>query len=173
MYTFRLTTANDLPSIMAIIREIQEDFRQAGIDQWQDGYPNEETFRADIENEESYVLLEDDRLVATAMITFRGEPTYNIIEGAWLTNEPYMVIHRIAVRPSLRGQRIANRIFDYAAQLCLQKGVAHQRIDTHKDNKAMQRVIERLGYTYCGIIYVRGGAARLAYEKEIANNIIK
>lgn len=166
-YTFRQTSEADLPAIMTIVKEVQANFHHAGVDQWQDGYPNEETFRQDMRNGESYVLLRGDTLVATAMICFRGEPTYEEIEGAWLTDEPYVVVHRIAVMPALRGQRLADRIFDHVRQLCKEKGVGRQRIDTHTDNRSMRRVIERQGYTYCGIIYVRGHSPRLAYEKAL------
>ena len=171
MQTFRRTTEQDLPFIMDIIREVQENFRIAGIDQWQDGYPDEASFREDMQHGDSYVLLDGETVVATAMITFRGEPTYNQIEGAWLTNEPYAVIHRIAVSPSLRGKRLAERFFEEMILMCKEKEITRLRIDTHQENKAMQRLILRLNYTYCGIIYVRGGAPRLAYEREVGEAI--
>ena len=166
-YTFRQTREEDLQTIMAIIREVQTNFRLAGIDQWQDGYPNEETFRADMQRGESYVLLKENAVVATAMVSFRGEPTYEKIDGAWLTDQAYVVVHRIAVQPSMRGQRLTDCIFKHVSQMCKEKGVTRQRIDTHADNSPMRRVIERHGYSYCGIIYVRGGAPRLAYEKAL------
>ena len=37
-------------------------------------------------------------------------------------------------------------------------------LDTHKDN-IMQYNIEKYGFTYCGIIYLASGDARLAYQK--------
>ena len=39
------------------------------------------------------------------------------------------------------------------------------RIDTHKDNKIMQGLLERHGFSYCGIIYLLNGAPRLAYQR--------
>ncbi len=39
------------------------------------------------------------------------------------------------------------------------------RIDTHNDNKIMQHVIEKNGFIRCGIIYVKDGSPRIAYEK--------
>jgi hypothetical protein len=41
------------------------------------------------------------------------------------------------------------------------------RIDTHHDNKIMQHNILKHGFTYCGIIYLLSGDARLAYQKMV------
>lgn len=38
------------------------------------------------------------------------------------------------------------------------------RVDTHADNKTMQRLIEKNGFTKCGTIYVKNGTARIAYQ---------
>ena len=39
------------------------------------------------------------------------------------------------------------------------------RVDTHADNKTMQRLIEKNGFTKCGTIYVKNGTARIAYQR--------
>ena len=39
------------------------------------------------------------------------------------------------------------------------------RIDTHKDNKIMQGLLARHGFSYCGIIYLKNGSPRLAYQR--------
>ena len=59
-------------------------FKNNDIDQWQDGYPNEETIEKDIENNEAYVLEEDGVILGTCMVTIHGEPAYNRIEGKWI-----------------------------------------------------------------------------------------
>jgi RimJ/RimL family protein N-acetyltransferase len=43
------------------------------------------------------------------------------------------------------------------------------RIDTHDDNKTMQHILLKNGFTYCGIIYLKNGDERLAYQKVINN----
>ena len=39
------------------------------------------------------------------------------------------------------------------------------RIDTHRDNVIMQHLMQRHGFTRCGIIYLANGDERLAYQK--------
>ena len=37
----RLTTTNDLTAVMTIINQAKVYFKEQGINQWQDGYPDE------------------------------------------------------------------------------------------------------------------------------------
>ena len=39
------------------------------------------------------------------------------------------------------------------------------RIDTHHDNKIMQRLLEQNGFVYCGIIFLADASPRLAYQR--------
>ena len=52
---FRKSTKSDVIKIMEIVKQAQEYFKSQGIDQWQNGYPNEEVINNDIENGESDV----------------------------------------------------------------------------------------------------------------------
>jgi Cof subfamily protein (haloacid dehalogenase superfamily) len=157
---------------MRIIADAQADFRARGIDQWQNGYPNEAAIRGDIERGESYVVIRGEQIVATAMITFAPDPNYAVIyDGEWLLAAPksYATIHRISVDLAERGQGIAEWIVGQTERMCRKRGADSLRIDTHRDNRSMQRVAEKNGMTLCGIIHLADGAERLAYEK-IMNN---
>ena len=41
------------------------------------------------------------------------------------------------------------------------------KIDTHRDNRIMQHLLDKNGFTYCGIIYLDDGTERLAYQKQL------
>ena len=168
----RPTCEGDLPEVMRIIADAQADFRARGIDQWQNGYPNEAAIRRDIARGESYVVTRGEQIVATAMITFAPDPNYAVIyNGEWLLAAPksYATIHRISVDLAERGQGIAEWIVEQTERMCRKRGADSLRIDTHRDNRSMQRVAEKNGMTLCGIIHLADGAERLAYEK-IMNN---
>ena len=66
--------------------------------QWGDsGYPSSALLREDIARGVSYVVMDQrDEVVATFVFVEGEDPTYIIIEGAWLNEEPYGVIHRLA-----------------------------------------------------------------------------
>lgn len=159
---------SDVPVIMKIIADAQRYLASLNIDQWQDGYPDEEQILLDIKNSDSYVVLNDaGKIIGTTVFTTSTEPTYAEIEGEWLTSNDaiYGVIHRLAVDDDYRKLGLAKFVFKYCESELKNKGVNSMRIDTHRDNKGMQSLLTKIGYQYCGIIILTSGAERLAYEK--------
>ena len=111
---FRKSTKSDVTKIMEIVKQAQEYFKSQGIDQWQNGYPNEEVINNDIENGESYVILDENNIIATTVISFTKEKSYeNIIDGKWITNGDYGVIHRIEVYNTHKGKGLSHKILKY------------------------------------------------------------
>lgn len=87
------------------------------------------------------------------------DPTYDIIEdGAWLSDEEYSTIHRVA------GDGRVNGVFEAALRFSLAQ-TPHIRIDTHEDNAVMRHLIEKNGFQRTGMIYCRDGSPRIAYER--------
>lgn len=165
---FRKSKIEDIPRMMEIVKQAQKYFKDKGIDQWQDGYPNEENLKNDILLNESYVILENDTIVATTAISFRGESTYNkIYRGKWLSDKKYAVVHRVAVDNDFKGKGISNQIINFAEDECKRSGYKSIKIDTHKDNFVMRSMLEKNDFKYCGIILLEDGAERVAYEKII------
>ena len=167
---FIKTKRKDLEPIMKIIGEAQVFLASHNIDQWQNGYPNEEAILRDITNNVSYIITSKDSiLIGTAMFSTKKEPTYKSIEGEWITksDSKYGVIHRMAVTNEFRKKGVAKFIFEQCEQLLLQNNIKSMRIDTHEDNLAMQGLLNKSKYLYCGVIYLENGDKRLAYEKLI------
>lgn len=163
----RKSNTNDIPAIMEIIADAQSLLAGRGVDQWQDGYPTVDIIAQDIARAESYVIEIDRCVAATAVISFAGEVTYNSIDGAWLNDNSYVVVHRLAVRNSALRSGLARQMMFYAEELALQSGVNNIRVDTHVDNLAMQALLDRLNYTLCGKITLLSGALREAYQKQL------
>lgn len=162
----RRSTKEDLYNIMKIINEGKEFLKKNNVNQWQNGYPNEEVILNDISNNESYVLEDNGDILGTTAISFRGERTYdNIYEGKWLSSGDYAVIHRIAASKVKKIKNIGQEILRKSEEICVSNGVNSIKIDTHEDNKAMQRLLLKNDYIYCGIIYLVDGSKRIAFEK--------
>lgn len=165
---FRKTNHKDIENVMEIIKQSQQYFKEQGIDQWQNGYPNPQVIKNDIDNNNSYVLLKDRKILATTAISFDGEETYNEIhDGKWLSNDDYAVIHRIAVDTNHKGLGLAGKIIKEAEKKCSERGVKSIKVDTHEDNKSMQKLLLKNGFEYCGVIYLEDGAKRIAFEKTL------
>lgn len=165
---FRKSKISDIDDILVILKEAQEYFKSININQWSDGYPGYDHIKVDIDNNSSYVLIENDEIIGTTALCLSGEPTYdNIYNGKWLTGDstPYGVIHRMAVKSSEKGRGLAQIICNYTENICKENNIYSMRIDTHMENKSMQRLIEKVGYKYCGNIFLNSGIENYAYEK--------
>lgn len=164
----RKTRQEEINKVLKIIDEAKETLKKNNINQWQNGYPNKDVILNDIKKSESYVLDHDGEIIGTTALSFNGEKTYDkIYEGKWLSNGAYAVIHRIAVVKIEGLKGIGTEILKKSEEICLSKGIRNIKIDTHKDNKAMQGLLLKNNYEYCGVIYLEDGSKRIAFEKEI------
>ena len=149
---------NDLDSIMDIYHVAQNHMIENGNPtQWGHSYPGRELIESDILNGNCHVI-SDESIHGVFALFKTPEPTYEYIEnGNWLNDEEYVTIHRIA------SDGTKHNVFKCAVDYC--KGISDNiRIDTHKDNLIMQKVIERNQFIRCGTIYVRNGSPRMAYQ---------
>ena len=155
----RPAALSDLPALRPVFEAAKAIMRADGnYEQWSaPGFPPEDLLLRDLDRKGGFVI-ESTTLIGYFALLPSPEPTYDYIDGAWLTDEPYGVIHRIASYPEEHG--IFAAIIDFAASR-----YAHLRIDTHRDNRIMQHLIEKHGFTYCGIIWLEDGTERLAYER--------
>lgn len=166
---FRRTTLADVPAVMKIINEAKWLLASDNSPQWQNGYPNEETIKHDIEKTWSYVLVIDGIIAGTLALQKTPDKNYQeIFEGSWeKADEPYTTIHRIALADAFRGQKLAYQLVEYAETETKALGIAQVRVDTHKKNTSMQRIMSRCGFELRGIVYVDDEIdnERLAYQK--------
>ena len=155
----RKSTEQDIPRMLEIFAIARRFMAETGNpNQWAETYPSNELLMNDINSGDSYVCLEDDKVVATFVLRGGNDPTYNIIyDGEWKNDNPYATIHRIASSGEVKG------IFNHTMKFALQN-YATIRIDTHRDNKVMQHTILKAGFSYCGIIHCWSGDERLAYQ---------
>lgn len=165
MMKLRLARREDVPEIARLYDLARAALKDAGVNQWQDGYPNGEDALADIQAGRGYVLTEDGRVVGFACLAFGVEHTYDVIEqGSWLGQGEYGFLHRVAVDPETKGRGAAGLFFDELKRQARERGVRIIRGDTHRDNMPMQRVMAKNGLELRGIIHVEDGTQRLAYE---------
>jgi len=162
----RMAQKTDIQSIMAAIEQGRSRLKSLGVDQWQNGYPDETAILEDISKKQGHVFVKGNEIVAYAAIVFEPDPFYEGINGNWLTNNPYVVVHRIAVADKYAHQGIAKHILASAEKMAQKKAVSSFRIDTHHDNRYMRNLIRQMNFTLCGIVQVRDGK-RMAYEKII------
>lgn len=157
----RPTDLKDLPVVMTIY-DVARNFMRANgnATQWIDGYPSEEFIRQEIEDGHSFVCTDEQgEIIGTFCFILGDDPTYHVIyEGAWPNDEPYGVIHRMATNGKQKG--VAEACLNWCADRC-----DNIRVDTHRDNLVMQHILSKHGFRQCGIILVKNGTERIAYQR--------
>ena len=150
----------DIHRILRIYECARRFMRENGNqEQWGNAHPPRELIEEDIRQGKLYVCMDEGRVDCVFYFNREDDATYRMIEdGAWLSGEPYGVVHRIASVEGRKG----------AATCCLNwafEQTGNIRIDTHEDNKPMRGLLEKLGFVYCGIIRLKNGSPRMAFQK--------
>ncbi len=156
----RIATTDDLCEILSIYEYARRFMAENGNPtQWKKNYPSVEIVENDISTQKLHVCIDEEKIACVFFYNEGIDPTYNVIDGAWLNNEPYGVVHRIASAEGTRG----------AATFCLNWAYAkckNLKIDTHENNIPMQRLLNKLGFERCGTITLANGEPRWAYQKK-------
>ena len=146
MLRIRNAIASDFERIMEIY-EFAQDYmiRSGNPTQWGHFYPDPALIRSDICRNVCKVIFDESGI----------HGVFALFDGA--DDAPYLTIHRIA------GDGQVHDLFRCAADYC--KAISQNvRIDTHADNQTMRKLIEKNGFTRCGIIHVKDGTPRIAYQ---------
>lgn len=96
-----------------IIKEAKAYLKQQGIDQWQNGYPDDEALETDVKFGITYVLIIDGKIAGTAALHQGLDVNYlNIHDGEWVNgvHGRYTAIHRIAMSADFRGQHLSDKM---------------------------------------------------------------
>ena len=101
----RKTLPEDVDTILNIFNTARQFMHANGNPtQWNANYPALEDLEPDIQNGNSYVCVENDKVVATFTLIIGDEPNYQLIEnGNWRSEAPYGTVHRLASDGTTKG----------------------------------------------------------------------
>jgi len=161
-YNIRKAKREDLPRIEEIYAYARRFMAETGNpNQWGKTTPETRLLEDDIQKGLLFVLTKDNIIHGVFYFFIGPDPTYGVIEdGQWRSHTPYGTIHRIAGDGS--GGVLAAAVAYGKTQ------INHIRIDTHHDNKIMQRAVAKQGFQRSGIIHLENGSPRIAYDLLIA-----
>ena len=163
----RIANENDMEQIMEIVENAKSYMKENKINQWSENYPNEDVFLTDLKENRLYVAEINGKVVGMAVLVLDRDEDYKNIDGKWLIDGKYGVIHRIAVNPDYKSQNVAKNLLDFFENKLKELNYDSIRVDTHKDNKSMLRFIQKNGFQKCGIVYIRKTDERIAFEKPL------
>ena len=161
-FSIRRAEMSDLEAALAIYARARSFMAENGNPrQWNTTWPPANLVREDIEQRRSYVCCRGDEVLAVFVFLapFDDATYHRIFDGAWRSDKPYGVVHRIATSGAAKG--VGTFCLNWAFEQ-----FPHLRIDTHGDNLPMQNLVRKCGFVHCGTIYVEeDNDPRLAYER--------
>ena len=154
-FLIRKATKDDLDDVMLIIKACTKHMISKNIFQWNEKYPNIETFENDIENKNLYVLsLQNNELIGCVSITFEMDDFYKTID--WISpSKKNIYVHRLAVHPNNQGQGYAKIIMNFIEKKGIDNLCESIRLDTFSMNNKNNTLYTKLGYQKLGQIYFR------------------
>lgn len=155
--TVRKATAADAAALLQLVRDCVAGMHTAGIEQWDEVYPNAETIARDIEAGTLHVLCDDGTIIACITIDQNMDPLWQGM--AWNADcEPAIAVHRLMVHPSQQGRGFAKLLMQHAETVARRQGCSSIRLDTFLQNPAAMALYPRLGYQPTGTAMMRKGA---------------
>ena len=155
-----LAQPTDVDQIMDTITAARAIMRaNNNFAQWTSEYPTRELIIQDIAAHRGLICVDaSHKVVGYMVIFFTPEPTYASLDGSWLNDtDPYLTVHRIAVRQS--GLGVGRMLMQFAMSCGLSV-----RADTHEVNTPMRTLLKKLGFSECGTIIIDDGTPRIAYQ---------
>lgn len=150
----RLAALEDLPSIMAIVRDTVGVMIEEGSTQWDENYPTPAHFTSDIAAGSLSVYEREGEVVGFVCLNTEEPASYKDL--SWPVEGPALVLHRIAISVAARRQGVGSSLMEFAEQLARDNGAVALRCDTYSLNPNMNRMFTKRGYIFVGEMHQRG-----------------
>ena len=123
-----------------------------GIFQWNEHYPDKESFIKDEKNKGLYVYCIDEQIVSCVSLCNKMDKEYITVK--WNTkNDNNLYVHRLAVHPNFQRKGIGKSLMDYAESFAKKNEYSSIRLDTFSQNKRNLKFYESRGYERLEEIY--------------------
>ena len=146
---------NDLEQVLIIYQDAREKFAIDKTYQWKDDYPNKDTFNEDLKINKVFVIEDSNKILGVMTILLDEELDYRIIDGKWKNDDPYITIHRIAIKKEYLGQGLATKLITFAKEFAIKNNIFNIRIDTHNHNYDMKNLLLKNKFEFCGVIFLK------------------
>ena len=151
----RKATESDIPAVAEIYAHIlaNEDPAKPATGWLKGIYPVEATARAALGRDDLFVCIEDDKVVASAIINRTQVDVY--ADCKWsleCEDDEVMVLHTLTVEPACTGRGIGRKFVAFYEDYARGHNCKALRIDTNAVNITARGLYAKLGYTEVGIV---------------------
>lgn len=164
--TYRKPTPDEVYKIYRHYVRVVDNMRANGIEQWDEIYPNAAVIAADIDRGDLWIAEGDSELLCTFAVNTDCEEEYDACPWKY-PDEPYVVVHRLAVNPKFQRQGIARQAMEFVEAEAIKNGAKTIRLDTFCQNPFGVALYESLGFKVIGFAHWRKGKFQIM-EKPLA-----
>jgi GNAT superfamily N-acetyltransferase len=154
--TIRTAVSGDAPVLLQLVRGCVSAMRAAGIEQWDEVYPDAAVIARDIAAGTLEVMCDGEEIAACITIDRNMDPLWKDLDWS-SAGDPAAVVHRLMVHPSQQGRGIARSFMLHAEAVARTMGCRSIRLDSFLQNPAAMALYTRLGYRPTGTAQMRKG----------------
>ncbi len=147
---------DSLESVTMLVTRATAALDALGIPQWDEIYPNRDTFASDIRDGTLYGLTEDGTLAGIIVLSEFQDTEYRAIDWQ-LKDERPLVIHRLCVDPRFQGKGLAKVLMNFAEDYARGHGYRSVRLDAFTQNHISLALYRSLRFTDRGFVQFRKG----------------
>ena len=134
------------------------------IHQWDEIYPDKEVLTEDINKNQMYIGVDDQKIAVCFVLSEECDEEYK--NGKWEDPDAkFNVIHRLCVNPQFQNRGIATETLKYIENLCKSQGYEYIRLDCYTLNPYSQKLYNKAGYSITGHADWRKGRFELREKK--------
>ena len=148
----RAGNISDINTILNITKSCAAHMIQNGIYQWNEHYPDKTSFVNDAENNDLYVYVENEEIIACISLCSKMDEVYMPITLK-TKNQNNLYIHRLAVHPDFQKKGVGKNLMDFAENYAREKLYKSIRLDTFSKNKRNLKFYESRGYHQLESVY--------------------
>ena len=154
--SYRAANNDDLDEIFQLVENAIKQMEHDKIYQWDSIYPTKEDFHNDIQKNELYVGIINEKIVVVYALSKECDEQYK--NGEWqYIGDKYNVIHRLCVSPDFQKKGIAQTTLLYIEGELMVLGMKAIRLDVFYENPYALKLYSNNGYSKVGNAHWRKG----------------
>ena len=154
--SYRAANNDDLDEIFQLVENAVKQMEREKIYQWDSIYPTKEDFYNDIQKNELYVGIINEKIAVVYALSKEYDEQYK--NGEWqYIGDKFIVIHRLCVSPDFQKKGIAQTTLMHIEGELRVCGMKAIRLDVFCENPNALKLYFNNGYSKVGIAHWRKG----------------
>jgi len=151
----QIADTKHISPLFKIYQDCKSFLDAKGIFQWTDTYPNIEIVKKDVENKETFILIDRNQLVGVVVLNEQQDQQYTKI--AWKFNDKkVLVVHRLAINPDQQGKGYARKLMDFAEDYAAKNNYTAIRLDAFRPHERVIQFYLKRNYQIRGETFFPG-----------------